>query len=350
MKYHFLLFLFLLPLLTIGQEKYSYITDRIFNDPADLIGYNFKPSGLEIPDQAEEDISPGEYSFGITMNNLYIEGENIRGVYSVNQINTVDYGFKLTLMNARDPTIQGHLKIVLNDKNQVDVLVFKRSTKEKEIIFFLPKLPENLEKQEDEFFTDLGEVKISAADSLWGKTIYPFLKIHQDQNVQERLDIADSTSITFVETITMIDKTKKPKKAKGKNKKAKVEMANVEAGEEDLGATPPAVSAEALEAMELYGDSSLMDAEMEKKFKIIKEYSVTIRSILTYDDGSTEDKIWEYPIKKVTQREDDLAGPGEERYQIELESTKESILLYLFSSKGVSSLVHRNKKYLMRGY
>lgn len=340
----------LLPFLAPAQEKYSYISDRIFNDPSDLIGYNFKPSGMEIPDETEEEISPGEYSFGVTMNNLYVEGENIRGVYSVNQINTVDYGYKLTLMNARDPTIQGHLKIVLNDKNQVDVLVFKRSRKEKEIIFFQAKLPEDMKSKEAEYFTDLGDVIIESTDSLWGKTVYPFLKIHEDENVQQRLDVEDSTSITFIETITMIDKSKKHKKSKKKKKEAEVEMANVEAGEEDLGASPPAISEEALEAMELYGDSSLMDEETAKNFKIVKKYTLKIRSILTYEDGTTEDKVWEYPIKKVTQREDELASPGEERYQIEFLSGKQSIYMYLLGNKKVSSIQHGPKRYLMRGY
>ena len=349
MRFRFLLLILILPLFVNAQDNYSYISDRIFIDPADLIGYNFKPSAMEIPNEMEDEIAPGEYSFGITMNNLYVEGEEIRGVYSVNQINTVDYGYKMTLMNARDPTIQGHLKIVLNDKGQVDLLVFKRSRKDKEIIFYQQAISQEKAAREKVYFSDLGEVEMASTDSLWGKTIYPFLRIHEDMNVQERLDIDDSTSITFIETIKMIDKTKKSKKGKS-GKKKEIEMTKVEEGKEDLGATPPAISEEALEAMELFGDSSLMEEETKKRFKIIKEYTLKIRSILTYDDGTTEDKIWEYPIKKVTQREDDLAGPGEERFQIELETSKGSYYLYLLSDKRISSFQHGAKKYLMRGY
>ena len=131
MKYR-LTFLLLCAVMTLqAQSMFSYITDKRFKDPSDLVGYNFVPNFMEIPDETEGDLDPGDYSFGISQNNLYVQGEEISGVYSLNNINPTEYGYKLLLMNARDPRIQGHLKVILNKYAQVDALVFKRSGKGK---------------------------------------------------------------------------------------------------------------------------------------------------------------------------------------------------------------------------
>ena len=70
MKIKFLLFFLGICFFLPAQEQYSYISDKKFKDPSDLIGYNFFPSFMEIRDEREEELSPGKYSFGITLNNL----------------------------------------------------------------------------------------------------------------------------------------------------------------------------------------------------------------------------------------------------------------------------------------
>jgi len=304
------------------------------------------------------DFSPGEYSFGITRNNLYVKGDEIGGVYSLNNINTTDFGFKMLLMNARDPTIQGHLKIIQNPNNQVEALIFKRSNKDAEMIFFLAELPEQLSKRETSFFTDLPELEIPSTDSLWGKTIYPFLKIHHDVGTQERLNPEDSVSISFIETITIVDKTKEKKK----KKKKKEAIANIELGEPEEGTEEAAmeeIEEESAAAPALEVDEGAMppvtaemvEEEVKKNLKITKEYFVVIRSILSYEDGTSEDKTWKYPVKKVTQREDAQAGPMEERYQLEISLLKgDPLYLYLTGKQTVSSFEAGPKQFLMRGH
>ena len=358
-------------LLCIGTaafvQDYTYISDRKFPDPSDLIGYNFMPSGMEIPDELEEELDPGDYSFGITRNNLYVAGEKIAGVYNVNNINPTEYGYKLLLMNARNPTLQGHLKVILNPKAQVEALVFRRSRNDKEIIFFQASAPENLQNEEKEYFTDRWEVTIENPDSLWGTTIYPFMRIHEDVGgEQERLQFADSTFITFIETIRYIDKTKK-KKEKKKRKKKKQKMENIELGveeesveaseeepaeERELAAEAPTEAEDQLMALDSLGNPIDSSALVNpKKFKIVKEYFIQIRSILTYDDETTEDKEWKFPIKKVVEREDESAGPGGEQYQIEIATEKGGIVyLYLTPKRTVSSIEVMGKRYLMQGF
>jgi hypothetical protein len=316
----------------------SYISDKKFNDPTDLLGFNFRPTMLEIKDVKKQNLVPGSYAFGITQNNLYVEGEGIAGVFNVNNINTTEFGYKLLLMNARDPTLQGHLKVILNKKREVEALVFLRSNKEKEMIFFLANIPADLNKKESAYFTDRGEKSFYQPDSLWGKTIRPFLIIHQVERVQERLEMKDSVTISFVEKITLIDKTKK--KDKEKLEKAEKEKLEKETAGKDkelapLAETKPAPSAK---------------PEAKKDIKIVKEHFAYIRHILKYEDGKEEDKEIECIIKNYSLKEDKRMEYDGDRYLLLLETNKGDINIFLNGDKAVNSVEFNNKLYLMRGY
>jgi len=322
-----LLFLILLSLgfTAIAQEDYSYISDRKFRDPTDLMGYDFVPGIMEIKGESQQELSPGEYSFGVTQANLYVKGEGIEGVYSINNINTTDYGYKLLLMNARNPTIQGHLKMVLNNRGQVDALIFKRTTNEQEVIFYQAQMPESQRNQEDAFFSGRWEQELENKDSIWGTTIRPFFRIHEAQRgVQERLKFGDSTSIEFIQTVKIIDKRKKKKKK--------------EAATEEL----PTIS-----------EALMMDEEELKQagVKLKERRIIKVRSILTYEDGTSEDLITEYEVKKMTEREDETAAPDGERYQIEIELEKgDPVYLYLTPKRTLSAFEADGIRYLLKGY
>lgn len=316
-----------------AQDYYSYISDRKFKDPTDLIGYDFRPNVLEVRGESEEELDPGSYSFGVTMNNLYVDGEGIKGVYSINNINTTDFGYLLLLMNARDPTIQGHLKIILNNRAQVDALIFKRSVKEQEMIFYQAQISEALRNKEDDYFTGRWEHAIEHKDSIWGDVLYPFLKIHLGQNVQERLQPRDSTYIEFIEKVTVIDKTKKKKKKKkDEEKQAAIEAAAAA----DPGASP---SPEEHKKKE------------KKKIKIVKEYFVNIHTVLSYDDGTSEKKEWKYQVKKIVEKENEEAGPDEDRYLLEVQLKRGNpINIYLTHERTVSSVETDELMMMMKGH
>ncbi|MFK7808715.1 MAG: hypothetical protein AB8F74_13005 [Saprospiraceae bacterium] len=424
----FFLFVFtLLSTIVFAQKQYSYMTDRIFKDQLDLYGYNFVPNRMEIPNESAEDLKMGEYSFGIMGANLYVDGGDMKGVYSINNIDPANYGFKLNLMNARDPTVQGHLKIIQTKYGHVDALVFKRSTKDKEIIFFLPEIPKTLRIKEKDYFTDRWETPLANIDDLWGQSFRPFMRIHDDQNIQERLQLKDSTTITFIEVITKTEKKERGKLFKRKKDKEENEgielalpddeevIAETEA-EEKEGAVEvapepelepePAVAAAAekpkgrsarkrqkfggyqssttttsydeeevviekpkpkpdapkKEAKEIEtevteaepideGASPAMGEEDGKEYKITKTYFVKVRSILTYDDGTTGDVEETFPVRKIVEREDVEAGPEEERFQLEISLKKgDPIYLYLTGERTISSVEADGKTYLMRGH
>ena len=340
MKSQLLLFILLTCFTFLGnaQEKYSYSSERKFTDPTDLVGYNFRPAKKETPgDYEAKKIPAGSYSFGITRSRLYVKGdEEIEGVYEINNINTENYGYKLLLLDPRNPSQRGHLKVILTPRGEAEALVFKTRSKAKEIIFHIPQASSDQKKEEAKRFTDLKEIVVESSDSLWGIKIYPYLRKDLNSNIQSRFYVSDSTMISFEEVITIKEKKKKKKKKKGKKKKKR--------GEEVV----EGISDEAVEAAV---EEVPTEAEMEiVKTKTIKEYYVKIRSILKNEDGTTEDKTWSYLIKEILEREDETAKKNEERYQVVLKTGKKELYLYLNGDRTVSSFEAEDGLFLMRGH
>ncbi|MFZ4542409.1 MAG: hypothetical protein ACOYOA_00020 [Saprospiraceae bacterium] len=333
-NYILVLFLAFFHLFLFGQKSLSYINDRKFFDPTDLLGYNFRPAILEIKDIKKQNLVPGSYAFGITPNNLYVEGEGIAGVFNVNNINSTEFGFKLMLMNARDPTLQGHLKIILNKRGEVEALVFLRSPKDKEMIFYISALPAELGKKESAYFTDRNELELLQPDSLWRKIIRPFITIHQDNSIQDRIQMKDSVSFMFVEKIKIIDKSKK-KDSKTDSTKVSYELKDMKI--------------DSIQQTEI-SKETVKKPDVKKDVKIIKEHFVYFRSIFKYDDGTEEDKETEYIIKKCTLKEDKKMDPAGDRFLLQIETNKGDMNLFLNGQKTLNSIEFNNKIYLMRGF
>ncbi|MBR9919858.1 MAG: DUF5309 domain-containing protein [Bacteroidetes bacterium] len=327
MKYLLYLFM-LLPSLCVGQRvDYSYISDRRFGDPDDLLGYDFRPDAVEIPGKLEKEFSAGDYSFGITNRYLYVEGDDIRGVYNLNAINSTEYGFLLVTMNARDARLQGHLKVILNRYAEAEAVVFRRSPDDPEMIFFLPQLSKTRWDREQGYFTDRGEMEVPDPDSLWGKRVIPLMRIHHDQEgVQERLQGVDSTWVEFEEIITWEEdiKTKKLKDP------------------EDL--------------LKIEGDSIAINEDTTQveifNYTEIRTKVMTVRSILWFDDGGVEDTSETYTIKKLEELQNPNASPGEDRYEwiISFDEVKAEASLFFDHLRTVTRLDFNGKSYLVRGY
>jgi hypothetical protein len=313
--------------------QYTYIGDRRFYETADLVGYEFFPSMKEEPGNEQEEIEPGAYTFVTSFSNLYVKGQGIEGVYNINNIQPEEYGFKLTLMNARNARLQGHLKIIQNKYGMVESLIFKRASTEPEIIFYLPAIPTKLRDQEKAYFTDRGELLIPTLDSVWGKTLVPFLLLHKDANVQQRLRMGDSTSITFV---------KKVKKLEEKDRK-KNKAGQVAADSLGAAAAEPALSRTGGAADSLGGQAG--------KPKVEEEFFVVLNITLLHEDGTARRETREYPVRRTSEREDKEAGQMEERYRWEfVTDDKEKIMLFLNGDHSVSSASIGDKLFLMRGF
>jgi len=322
------------------EQNYSYLTDKKFRDPTDLIGYNFVPSKMEVPNDYEQELGPGEYSFGISRNNLYVSGQEMTGVYNVNNIAPTEYGYKLSLMNSRDPRMQGHLKVILVNKVYVDALVFKAHKDDTEKIFMLPEMTDNLWESEKAYFTDKYDMVLEDADSIWNKTVTPFLRAQMTGNkVQQRLQTADSTYFNFIEEVKITDKSKPVKEKKEKKKKKDF---NIETGEEEME--------EEIEETD-EGDTDYAEEEMNKKVKIEKFYYIDLKTIFTNEDGSIENSTTRYVVKKWKEREDQsVQSASRDRYQIEFETNKGLINVYLTGKRTISVIEVNGERYTMRGY
>ena len=353
MKFHLLIFFTFVSFMMSAQDQYSYIHERIFEEVTDLHGYNFRPHKMESSgDYDATELEPGEYSFGITRSRLYVSGdENTRGMYEVNSMVPTNYGYKLTLLNPRNPANRGHLKVIINKFMEAEAVVFKKESKSNEIIFHIPDAPKPLLTKEKKFFTDLGEVTVEDADSLWGMTFYPYIRVDQSAGLQGRLYDVDSTSVTFEEVITIKEKKKKKKKSKKRKKrkkKEKVEETEDETGSED--ATDEETTGEE-DVENIEAPQPEEEEEVVVKRKITKTYFVKVRSILKYEDGTTEDKTWKFPVKEIQEREDEGAGKQEERFQLAIKTKgKKEIYLYLNGDRTVSSFEADGMLYLMRGH
>lgn len=416
----FLLLLLFLSTLTMSyaQDQYTFFTDRRFFKQSDLIGYRFVPGKMEIPQVSKKSLEAGEVSIGITKENLFVKGPNIDGNYNISKIQSTEYGYKFELMNARNPAVQGHLKIILTKGAFADALVFKKDNKSPEMIFPLPEMEKSYRDKEKAFFTDWGEMLVEFPEDIWGKQFRPFMRINMNPKRQQRLYAKDSVSVSFVKKVKVIEKGKDKEEAVADEAEPVIEIAeevvteeaiameSPEVKQEEAGNDSPFFSSPAPKKKEESGSSSpffstpkpkkeeagndspffssptkketepeeehvpidevkmvvdpdaippigeeeiVEEMKRRKKVKIEERYFINIKSLIKYQDGTSVLKDQMFPIKDWTERMDESAKPGEEKYQIEFEGNNGKIFyLYLNDERFVSSFEWKNEKLLVR--
>ena len=393
-------------LLQAQDDKYTYLTDKKFRSSEDLFGYTFVPGLLEVAKAGQtaqgeqQEISAGSYKFGVTRGNLFVKGKGIDGVHNINQINATDYGYKLILMNARDPKQQGHLKII-KLKSFVDALVFKASNDAQELIFLLPEIGKELQESEKKYFTDRNEIELEFEEDIWGLELNPFFKTFMPKRVYQRVQKSDNVKISFIET----EKTKnKGNKSKDvvllMNEEPKEEVTEVEEvapapveeiveeviveeEEEEEDDTPlyfsvkkkkkkPVVEEVVEEVEEIIEEEEVVEEELfadteeleeyneekpnkkkkgkkEKKEKVVIEYEILINDFLLNSDGTKEPIERRLAVKDWKLREDDSASNPNEVYQLEIDTNKGPVFVYLSGSKKITKVDFGEVVYLMRG-
>ena len=388
-------------------DKYTYLTDKKFNSTEDLFGYTFVPGIMEVatPGQTaqgeQQDISAGSVKFGVTRGNLFVKGKGIDGVHNINQINATDYGYKLILMNARDPKQQGHLKII-KLKSYVDALVFKASNDAQEVIFLLPEIEKSLQESEKEYFTDRNEVVIEEGEDIWGTEIKPFFKTFMPKRIYQRVQKSDNVNINFIVTETTVEKGKKKKNNEvvlamdtekeeeiveiaptpepepvieeevveeeeeeeedfpayfnvKKKKPVKEEVVEEVIEEEIIEDEPADLFADIKAVEQIREEREEEDEEGTKKkdkkskVKVVTEYEIIINDFVFNDDGTHEPIERKLKVKNWKLRQDDSASNPYEVYQLELDTNKGPVYIYLSSSKKITKVDFGEVIYLMRG-
>lgn len=191
-----------------NNSVYTYHNDHRFWDTDDIIGYTFVVGERENPPSPSiKKLRAGEAVFKIMRDFLYITEGGNEAKYSVNQITGEAYGFKLHLMDARNPSIQGHLKVIRDETKYVRALVFKKSRDEKEVIFHLLEPPKNIVKADAKYFTHKDSVVLKTKDEFWKKSFRPFFQV---SGIQQRLYTEDSLTISFTKDTVVTKKAKIP--------------------------------------------------------------------------------------------------------------------------------------------
>jgi len=179
------------------KSNYTYTSDRCFNKITDLNNYTFNPESSEIKDGDQLSYEPGEVSFMLSGSHLYVKGEDIEGVYTVNMVDEARYGYRITTMSARDPMIHGHLKLIMNGKNQVDAMIFKKGSKDTEVIYYNALADDESKSEDASYYTDKNELVILTKKQLWKTDIVPFL--HVSPAGQGRIQKKDKCKIELKE-------------------------------------------------------------------------------------------------------------------------------------------------------
>ena len=114
----------------------------------------------------------------------------------------------------------------------------------------------------------------------------------------------------------------------------------------DPAAVPPIEAAESIEA-------AMADQQDQAiKIKIVKEYFLQLQTLLTFDDGTQEERVERIPIKqKFTLFETQSEALGIAPFELEIHPKKgDPFLIRLNKDKTVSSIILYDKEYLMRGH
>lgn len=398
-----------------GQRHiYSYISDRKFISPEELIGYTFLPSEKEYTDGDKEEISPGGVIFAVQPQGVRISGGEYEGMYNAVSINSSKYGYIMQLMDARNPIEQGHIKFILDSKSNVDALIFKKNKNRPEVIYYLEQINDRTKKSEEKYFTDCGELNVGGADSIWGQKIRPFLRI--SQRAQDRIIPADSVYIEFVKEEIVKEVKEKPKEEvvekpkeevveevtlegdddfimtdnedeetdnsdeEGddfddddedwideddplagmlkKQKKKKKEKKKEEVVEEEEEEVEDEFIDEA-ELARIEEEEALQKLEEEKNKKKVKTAKVKYKHYIVLrfnrwegsgEEATIKEERLQYPVKTWKMRTSPDPRDNDVRHLLEYTAKPNSILVFTDDNNFISKIIIGNVEYLMRGY
>jgi hypothetical protein len=321
-KWSVLLLTILMCSMTQGQNRYSYVEDLSFSDPTDFFGYQFVPAQKEIPRSSKFDLGPGDYSFGITANNVYVKYGPDKILYNTQSIQPTEYGYLLSLLNASNIAQKGHLKIILDRAGQARALVLKKEELADEEIYHLPQLDDFIKRRDREFYTDVIDLVIEKEDSLWNKEAYPYFMDDFAAPLRTVLQIKDTISFSFYEDIVIEEKKK--------NRKDSV----------------PVVDPETFDYKSVSQDS--LD-QLSEYISVDHKKFLAFHYAEQQENGDYIMKENRHIIEKIKEKEDETARGLQERYMWELDLKKGGpIYLFFTEYRSLSSIEYEGRIYKMR--
>lgn len=350
-----LLFLFL-GCSAMAQEKarYTFVTDKVFHQAAELYGYTLIPNEWEDASGSHGKLSPGEVSFSIFRGYLVVKGTKSAGSYSINRISKEGRNvFKVSTLDPKDPSRQGSLKVILDDNNNIDAYIFRQSRNHDEVIYYQAGYTMQEKNKQEKVFTDKNEMVLVEDAEIWGSVIRPFFVINRSKTA--RVYGADNVAIEFVETIEikepspqLIARQTKKEQKKAEKVKAKPaspfddELDELEDDETDADYFHQTATPEAAEEMEEPVEEK---AKKEKAPKEKRTYSI----VYTYNDGGAGAKRQTAVVKKWSRLMSKTPSKNA-RSVIKFDTNAGDVIVYLNDNDAVSAVEIDNNRYLMRGY
>ncbi len=305
-----------------GQSRYTFVEDAFFFDPTDLFGYRFVPSLKEIPKVRKDELSPRDYSFGVTTNNLYLNYDGEKMIYNIQSINPTEYGFILALLDAKNIRETGHLKIILDGKKRARALVLKRTTRGKEEVFHISTLDEYTKEKEEAYYSDIIEVAVDYPDSLWNKQFVPYFIENPSEPLRTVPVVKDSISFSFYEDIVIEEKKKNRS-----DSSAVIDIENFDF---------KAISEDSL--------ASLKDF-IKVDHKMFLRYNYTTME----ENGDRKMNESVHIIRKIDEKEDSEMTGLQERFMLELTMEKgDPIYIFLTEYKTISSIEYQGAVFSAR--
>lgn len=318
----FIFFSILLFSMLHGQNRFSYVEDLSFSDPTDFFGYQFVPAQKEIPRSSKFDLGTGDYSFGITANNVYVKYGPDKILYNTQSIQPTEYGYIFSLLNASNIAQKGHLKIILDPAGQARALVLRKEELAEEEIYHLPQLDDFIKRRDREYYTDVIDLVVENEDSLWNQDAYPYFMDDFNAPLRTVLQIKDTISFSFFEDIVIEEKKK--------NRKDSVPVVDLETF------NYKAVSQDSLEKL---SDYISVD---HKKF-------VAYHYAEQQENGDYLMKERRHVIEKIKEKEDETAKGIQERYMWEVDLKKGGPMYLFFTEyRSLSSIEYEGRVYKMR--
>lgn len=188
---------------TFAQEtmRYSLVEDHQFLYTSDLYGYQFIPSeGKMSTAHYADEIDAGVVIFKMFRGYIIVD-ERARytpgGIVGpptdakpyelhIEKINTTNYGYDIKLIDPENEELQGYLKLIKDGLSRIDIIKFRPSMADAEHTYFVQHTSKEQLDADSKFFTHDEDLTVKTTEELWGKTLYPFLRIDNYSNLDAR--------------------------------------------------------------------------------------------------------------------------------------------------------------------
>lgn len=185
------------------EEKrydYTYKTDMLFYQDGDLQGFTFYPNEYQHNNEDKNAVKAGDVSIHFTPSMAYFKGISALNTFNIISFNQIKNGYKLDLLDTKNPTFRGSVEIYINAKHQCEgILFFNKQLGQ--YAFFLPEKSEFQLEKEAAYFTIKDDYKVSSYADVIGTTIKPYMQVkNQYDNFEyEKIIPKDSIKISFEE-------------------------------------------------------------------------------------------------------------------------------------------------------